>query len=158
MQNQERAYIAASRRTDRSLEARYQSALMASAIHKKRTGKGFRVTHEIVQSEDMYEEEEGLLESTTSLNAYRGRTWSQTDAYIAALIARKSGMHVFGYGNALPDIQFQSYAAQANRRHWHQLTTPFQDNNHRLNNQYHSRYNNRLDTKPPVTILTTFPG
>ncbi|KGQ02686.1 hypothetical protein BBAD15_g12098 [Beauveria bassiana D1-5] len=102
MQNQERAYIAASRRTDRSLEARYQSALMASAIHKKRTGKGFRVTHEIVQSEDMYEEEEGLLESTTSLNAYRGRTWSQTDAYIAALIARKSGMHLCSAGEQTP--------------------------------------------------------
>ncbi|KEY67880.1 hypothetical protein S7711_02091 [Stachybotrys chartarum IBT 7711] len=57
-ENQERAYIAASRRADRSLEARVQSARMASEIHKKRTGKGFRITEEIVSKEEMYEEEE----------------------------------------------------------------------------------------------------
>lgn len=57
-ENQERAYIAASRRADRSIEARVQSARMASEIHKKRTGKGFRITEEIVMKEEMYEEEE----------------------------------------------------------------------------------------------------
>jgi len=57
-ENQERAYIAASRRADRSIEARVQSARMASDIHKKRTGKGFRITEEIVVKEEMYEEEE----------------------------------------------------------------------------------------------------
>jgi hypothetical protein len=35
-----------------------QSARMASEIHKKRTGKGFRITEEIVMKEEMYEEEE----------------------------------------------------------------------------------------------------
>ncbi|KAM4056616.1 hypothetical protein HRG_003485 [Hirsutella rhossiliensis] len=57
-ENQERAYIAASRRADRSIEARVQSARMASDIHKKRTGKGFRITEEIVMKEEMYEEED----------------------------------------------------------------------------------------------------
>ncbi|KAH7156853.1 hypothetical protein EDB81DRAFT_840834 [Dactylonectria macrodidyma] len=57
-ENQERAYIAASRRADRSIEARVQSARMASEIHKKRTGKAFRITEEIVIKEEMYEEEE----------------------------------------------------------------------------------------------------
>jgi len=57
-ENQERAYIAASRRADRSIEARVQSARMASEIHKKRTGKAFRITEEIVVKEEMYEEEE----------------------------------------------------------------------------------------------------
>ena len=57
-ENQERAYIAASRRADRSIEARVQSARMASSIHKKRTGRGFKVTEEIVMKEEMYEEEE----------------------------------------------------------------------------------------------------
>ncbi|KAK0625317.1 hypothetical protein B0T17DRAFT_269901 [Bombardia bombarda] len=57
-ENQERAYIAASRRSDRSLEARVQSAKMASDIHKKRTGKGFKISEEIVMKEEMYEEEE----------------------------------------------------------------------------------------------------
>jgi len=57
-ENQERAYIAASRRQDRSIEARVQSARMASEIHKKRTGKAFRITEDIVRKEEMYEEEE----------------------------------------------------------------------------------------------------
>ncbi|KAH8888644.1 hypothetical protein GQ53DRAFT_767657 [Thozetella sp. PMI_491] len=57
-ENQERAYIAASRRADRSIEARVQSARMASSIHKKRTGRGFKVSEEIVMKEEMYEEEE----------------------------------------------------------------------------------------------------
>ncbi|KAH6970361.1 hypothetical protein BKA56DRAFT_678393 [Ilyonectria sp. MPI-CAGE-AT-0026] len=54
----ERAYIAASRRTDRSIEARLQSARMASEIHKKRTGKALCVSTEIVMNEGLYEEEE----------------------------------------------------------------------------------------------------
>ena len=57
-ENQERAYIAASRRQDRSIEARIQSARMASEIHKGRTGKAFVITEEIVRNEEMYEEEE----------------------------------------------------------------------------------------------------
>lgn len=60
-ENQERAYIAASRRADRSIEARLQSARMASDIHRKRTGRGFRITEEIVIKEEMYEEEEDEL-------------------------------------------------------------------------------------------------
>ncbi|KAK3391414.1 hypothetical protein B0T20DRAFT_78606 [Sordaria brevicollis] len=56
--NQERAYVAASRRSDRSLEARIQSARLASEIHKKRTGKGFKITTEAVLNDAMYEEEE----------------------------------------------------------------------------------------------------
>ncbi|KAM3429927.1 hypothetical protein MY4824_007985 [Beauveria thailandica] len=97
MENQERAYVAASRRTDRSLEARYQSALMASQVHKRRTGKTLRVTHQIVQDEEMYEEEDQGLPSPSrfSQNGDRRGTLSQTDAYIAALIARKSGMQNF---------------------------------------------------------------
>ncbi|KAI0018161.1 hypothetical protein F4780DRAFT_535824 [Xylariomycetidae sp. FL0641] len=60
-ENQERAYIAASRRADRSLEARVQSARMASEIHRKRTGRGLKVSEEIVMKEEMYEEEEDDL-------------------------------------------------------------------------------------------------
>ncbi|KAK2609133.1 hypothetical protein QQS21_002360 [Conoideocrella luteorostrata] len=60
-ENQERAYIAASRRGDRSIEARVQSAHMASEIHKKRTGKGFKITEDVVINEEMYEEEDDVL-------------------------------------------------------------------------------------------------
>ncbi|KAI8663021.1 hypothetical protein NCS56_01107400 [Fusarium sp. Ph1] len=54
----ERAYIAASRRTDRNVKARMESALMASEIHKKRTGKRLHVTKDIVMSDAPYEEEQ----------------------------------------------------------------------------------------------------
>jgi hypothetical protein len=57
-ENQERAYIAASRRSDRSLEARVESARRASEIHKRRTGRGLRVTEQDVLNEEMYEEED----------------------------------------------------------------------------------------------------
>ncbi|KAH7136785.1 hypothetical protein B0J13DRAFT_80976 [Dactylonectria estremocensis] len=55
-QNQERAFIAASRRGDRGIEARLQSARRASEVHKLRTGKGLCVSREIVLKEEMYEE------------------------------------------------------------------------------------------------------
>lgn len=51
-----RAFIAASRRKDRSLDARIESANRASLLHKKRTGKALYITKEIVEKEAMYEE------------------------------------------------------------------------------------------------------
>jgi len=62
-ENQERAYIAASRRCDRSLEARIESARRASEIHKRRTGRALRVTEQDVINEEMYEEEDDDLQS-----------------------------------------------------------------------------------------------
>ena len=56
-----RAYIAASRRSDRSLEARIESARRASEIHKKRTGRALRITEQDVVNEEMYEEEDDDL-------------------------------------------------------------------------------------------------
>ncbi|KAK5684724.1 hypothetical protein LTR17_027105 [Elasticomyces elasticus] len=56
-ENQERAYIAASRRSDRGLEARFESAKRASKIHKQRTGRSLRVTEQDVINEEIYEEE-----------------------------------------------------------------------------------------------------
>ena len=55
------AYIAASRRSDRSLEARVESARRASEIHKRRTGRSLRVTEQDVINEEMYEEEDDDL-------------------------------------------------------------------------------------------------
>ncbi|KAK0333130.1 hypothetical protein LTR02_017089 [Friedmanniomyces endolithicus] len=60
-ENQERAYIAASRRNDRSLEARVESARRASETHKRRTGHSLRVTEQDVINEEMYEEEDDDL-------------------------------------------------------------------------------------------------
>ncbi|KZN90114.1 hypothetical protein EN45_002250 [Penicillium chrysogenum] len=55
-ENQERAFIAASRRKDRSLDARVKSANRASSLHKRRTGRAFHITKEIVEEEGVYEE------------------------------------------------------------------------------------------------------
>lgn len=60
-ENVERAFIAASRRCDRTLEARVESAKRASEIHKARTGRGLKITAKDVQNEEMYEEEEDDL-------------------------------------------------------------------------------------------------
>ncbi|RSL58633.1 hypothetical protein CEP54_007670 [Fusarium duplospermum] len=54
----ERAYVAASRRTDRNIKARMDSAFMASEIHRKRTGKRLHVTEDIVMGDSPYEEEQ----------------------------------------------------------------------------------------------------
>jgi len=56
--NCERAFTAASRRSDRDIDARYQSALTASDMHFLRTGKYLKVTREMVMNEEMYEEED----------------------------------------------------------------------------------------------------
>ncbi|PYH46136.1 uncharacterized protein BP01DRAFT_23825 [Aspergillus saccharolyticus JOP 1030-1] len=55
-ENQERAFIAASRRKDRSLDARVESANRASSLHKQRTGKALLISRDIVEREAMYEE------------------------------------------------------------------------------------------------------
>ncbi|KAK1051667.1 hypothetical protein LTR74_016740 [Friedmanniomyces endolithicus] len=60
-ENQERAYIAASRRSDRGLQARVESARRASEIHKRRTDRSLRVTEQDVVNEEMYEEEDDDL-------------------------------------------------------------------------------------------------
>lgn len=60
-ENQERGHIAASRRRDRSLEARVESARRASEIHKRRTGRSLRVTEQDVVNEGKYEEKDDDL-------------------------------------------------------------------------------------------------
>lgn len=54
-------HIVASRRRDRSLEARVESARQASEIHKRRTGRSLRVTEQDVVNEEIYEEEDDDL-------------------------------------------------------------------------------------------------
>lgn len=53
--------MAASRRGDRSIEARVESAKAASKIHFERTGKRLKISEEIVRKEEMYEEEDDHL-------------------------------------------------------------------------------------------------
>jgi hypothetical protein len=92
-ENQERAYIAASRRADRSLEARVQSARMASEIHRKRTGRGLKVSEEIVQREEMYEEmEEDLPRSYRNLTAHLQTDSPEFNRRVSAYIASQTAM------------------------------------------------------------------
>ncbi|KAG9290894.1 hypothetical protein G9A89_011044 [Geosiphon pyriformis] len=63
-ENQERAFIAASHRGDRSIEARMESARKASELHKKRTGKALRITEQDVRNEEMYREMDDTVEET----------------------------------------------------------------------------------------------
>ncbi|KAF2835801.1 hypothetical protein M501DRAFT_1007653 [Patellaria atrata CBS 101060] len=94
-ENQERAYIAASRRSDRSLEARIESARRASEIHKKRTGRGLRVTEQDVVNEEMYEEEDEdvntqYMRLTAHLNTTSEGFSRRLQAYLATQHATRA--------------------------------------------------------------------
>ncbi|KAJ4321913.1 hypothetical protein N0V84_005079 [Fusarium piperis] len=89
----ERAYIAASRRADRSIEARVQSARNASDIHKKRTGKAFRITEEIVMKEEMYEEEDDdFPRSYRLLNPHMQTANPELNARVDAYLSNRVAM------------------------------------------------------------------
>lgn len=88
-----RAYIAASRRSDRSLEARIESARRASEIHKKRTGRALRVTEQDVINEEMYEEEDDDLPTQYQrLNAHLHTTSVMFNKKLHDYIATQHGV------------------------------------------------------------------
>jgi hypothetical protein len=87
------AYIAASRRSDRSLEARIESARRASEIHKKRTGRALRVTEQDVINEEMYEEEDDDLPTQYQrLNAHLHTTSVMFNKKLHDYIATQNGV------------------------------------------------------------------
>lgn len=95
-ENQERAYIAASRRADRSIEARVQSARMASEIHKRRTGKAFRISEQIVRNEEMYEEEEDdFPRSVYILGPHMQTQSADLNARVEAYLSNRMAMSAF---------------------------------------------------------------
>ncbi|KAH7095351.1 hypothetical protein FB567DRAFT_27341 [Paraphoma chrysanthemicola] len=111
-ENQERAYIAASRRSDRSLEARIESARRASEIHKKRTGRALRVTEQDVINEEMYEEEDDDLPTQYQrLNAHLHTTSVMFNKKLHDYIATQHGvrnMFMMQYNNP----QMQQFGGQ----------------------------------------------
>ncbi|KAI7160533.1 hypothetical protein D0869_07188 [Hortaea werneckii] len=91
-----RAYIAASRRSDRSLEARVESARRASEIHKRRTGRSLRATEQDVVNEEMYEEEDDDLPMqyrrlTAHLQSQNIHLDRRLQAYVAQQVAMRTG-------------------------------------------------------------------
>ncbi|KAF2444346.1 hypothetical protein P171DRAFT_31326 [Karstenula rhodostoma CBS 690.94] len=109
-ENQERAYIAASRRSDRSLEARIESARRASEIHKKRTGRALRVTEQDVVNEEMYEEEDDDLPTQYQrLNAHlRTSSWL-FNRKLHDYIATQHGVRNMFLNQQFPGHQLQPY-------------------------------------------------
>lgn len=120
-----RAYIAASRRSDRSLEARIESARRASEIHKRRTGRSLRVTEQDVINEEMYEEEDDDLplqyrRLTAHLQTGSADFNRRLAAYLTNQVAMRSAMEQMvqnSYAQAYPG-QFQQ------QQHHHQNMFP----------------------------------
>lgn len=98
-----RAYIAASRRSDRSLEARVESARRASEIHKRRTGRSLRVTEQDVINEEMYEEEDDDLPMQyRRLTAHLQTSNADFDRRLAAYLTNHVAMRA-ALGQAVSD-------------------------------------------------------
>lgn len=117
-ENQERAYVAASRRSDRSLEARVESARRASKIHKRRTGRALRVTERDVSNEEMYEEEEEDFSVQYRKLAVHLQTGSidfnkRLENYLGTQIAIRTAM-VNANGNMHPQQHHPNAYAQVN--------------------------------------------
>lgn len=103
-----RAYIAASRRSDRSLEARVESARRASEIHKRRTGRSLRVTEQDVINEEMYEEEDDDLPMQyRRLTAHLQTGSVDFNRRLAAYLTNQVAMR-----NAMDQMISNSYAQQ----------------------------------------------
>ncbi|KAJ5267722.1 hypothetical protein N7478_010530 [Penicillium angulare] len=84
-ENQERAFSAASRRKDRSLDARLESANRTSTLHRKRTGKAFHITKKInTQTEELFHRH--------LLAAFAARTKSTGSASSSSIASRRAKM------------------------------------------------------------------
>ena len=107
---QHKAYIAASRRSDRSLEARVESARRASEIHKRRTGRTLRITEQDVINEEMYEEEDDNLPMQyRRLTAHLQTGSADLNRRLAAYLTNQVAMR-----NAAEQIANRPYGQQYN--------------------------------------------
>ncbi|KAJ4511532.1 hypothetical protein HRR95_008356 [Exophiala dermatitidis] len=119
-----RAYIAASRRSDRSLEARVESARRASEIHKRRTGRSLRVTEQDVINEEMYEEEDDDLplqyrRLTAHLQTGSADFNRRLAAYLTNQVAMRSAMEQMmanGYAHYPSQSGFATATAPSSSR------------------------------------------
>ncbi|PYH28210.1 uncharacterized protein BO87DRAFT_420526 [Aspergillus neoniger CBS 115656] len=89
-ENQERAFIAASRRKDRSLDARVESADRASRLHKQRTGKALLISRDIVEQEAMYEEVDGRYQEKLQIEFYHNLITTFAEDRPSALHQRRA--------------------------------------------------------------------
>ncbi|KAI1350398.1 hypothetical protein F5Y01DRAFT_157377 [Xylaria sp. FL0043] len=135
-ENQERAYIAASRRADRSLEARVQSAKMASDIHRKRTGRGLKVSEEIVLKEEMYEEmEDDMPRSYKSLAAHLQTDSPELNHRVSAYIASQTAMATMAKYNEINKMFSEAFpraASFSQQAHNSLYMSPLMNSHHPL--------------------------
>ncbi|KAK4124618.1 hypothetical protein N657DRAFT_571628 [Parathielavia appendiculata] len=120
-ENQERAYIAASRRADRDIEHRIRSAMKASECRRKRTGRGLKITRQAVMGDEQYESEEDdhatrrFSMSTTSSTLSDSYMPSREDRYaeVDALFKKHfPNVQLSSRHNAAPQIHRHSYPQQ----------------------------------------------
>ncbi|KAL5048825.1 hypothetical protein BDW71DRAFT_176621 [Aspergillus fruticulosus] len=109
-ENQERAFIAASRRKDRSLDARIESANRASMLHKKRTGRALLINREVVENESMYEEIDDtyrakMLQYMRVHNAQLNHDFDNT--LLAGLPTASQGLQMPGSSHTGPSYSLQ---------------------------------------------------
>lgn len=136
-ENQERAYIAASRRSDRSLEARVESARRASEIHKRRTGRSLRVTEQDVVNEEMYEEEDDDLPMQyRRLTAHLQTSNADFDRRLAAYLTNHVAMRT-ALGQAVSGIN-QQQQPYPNAAQFADQSQQFQQNNFMFTNPNNS--------------------
>lgn len=164
------AYIAASRRSDRSLEARVESARRASEIHKKRTGRSLRVTEQDVVNEEMYEEEDDDLPMqyrrlTAHLQTGSADFNRRLSAYLTHHVAMRSALD-----QAITSSYAQKYPNAPQFAHNHQASypSPFfahnlppqhqQHQQHQQQQQHHQQQTPQPFVQPPYNILTGTPS
>ncbi|KAI0432467.1 hypothetical protein F5Y09DRAFT_145239 [Xylaria sp. FL1042] len=138
-ENQERAYIAASRRADRSLEARVQSAKMASDIHRKRTGRGLKVSEEIVLKEEMYEEmEDDMPRSYKSLAVHLQTDSPELNHRVSAYIASQTAMATMAKYNEINKMFSEAFpraASYSQQAHNSLYMSPLMNSHHSPSHQ-----------------------
>lgn len=101
-----------------------QSARMASEIHRKRTGRGLKVSEEIVQREEMYEEmEEDLPRSYQNLTAHLQTGSPEFNRRVSAYVTSQTAMATIAkyndinrrFSEAFPQAATYAHSTQDSR-------------------------------------------
>jgi len=132
---QHRAYIAASRRSDRSFERRVESARRAAEIHKRRTGRTLRVTEQNVINDEMYEEEDDDLPKqyrrlTAHLQTGSADLNQRLAAYLTNQVAVQSAVEQIAknpYGQ-----QYNNHAMPYNQPQQNMFQSPMMQQQHSM--------------------------
>ncbi|KAJ5981919.1 hypothetical protein N7451_012019 [Penicillium sp. IBT 35674x] len=115
------AFIAASRRKDRSLDARLESANRASMVHWERTGKAFHITKETVEKEAMYEEVDERYQEKRMrmLQAQNMQSEEQAQHHLLAAFAaraKNSGLTASSIANRRASLAPRASVDEASRK------------------------------------------